>query len=107
MGPGAILLRIALSRPGKTVSLYLAHVIPAPILLGRPTDWLAPKVKSVAKGLRLSAEQSFACQNFFLAPDLLALLKFAKLSTGFGMAAFLSPPTTTGAIWNRPFTKGF
>ena len=85
-----VLLWSALFRPNGTFGLYLSHVMKAAILLGQPTDWLTPKVRSAANGLRLAAGVSFAFGNFVIASDLLALLKAVKLASPFGLAAFLS-----------------
>ena len=87
---GTILLRSALFRSGKTFGIYSTHVMKAAILLGQPTDWPTPNVRSLAKGPRLAAGKSFAFENFMMASGLLALLKVAKLSTDFGLSAF--PP---------------
>ena len=85
-----VLLWSALFPPWETFGLYLVRVMKAAVLLGQPTDWLTPKVKSGAEGLRHAAVKSFPFDNFMMAPDLLPLIKFVKLTTDFGLSAFLS-----------------
>ena len=85
-----VLLRIALFRPGRTFAQYIAHVMKAAILIRRPTDWLAPSVRSVPRGLRNAQNLSFKFQNYLMADDLLRLLHVSNLSTEFGQAAFFS-----------------
>lgn len=79
-----------LFRPGRTFSQYLSHLMKAPILLHQPTDWLSPKIRSVARGLANAQDISFRFQNYMFADELLRLIKFAKLPTELGQAAFLS-----------------
>ena len=62
----------------------------ASILLRQHTDWVTAEILSVSKGLRNAHVVAFRCPNFALVPDLLKLIRVAKLSSEFGQAAFLS-----------------
>ena len=90
VGSDTILLWGGLFRPWKTFGPYVSHVAKATIILRFPTDWLNESIRSVARGLRKVAGQSFKFGNYVAAPDLLTLLKRVKLSPECGLAAFLS-----------------
>ena len=79
-----ILIRSALFRPARTFSQYIAHVMKAEILLRRPTDWLIPDVRSVARGLRNAHDISFKFRNYLMADDLFLTTQSENLSTEFG-----------------------
>ena len=68
----------------------MTHVANATIILRYPAGWLNPSIRSVARGLRNATDQSFKFEIYVMAPDLLTLIKRAKLATKFGRAAFLS-----------------
>ena len=48
-----IIMRIAQFRTGRIFAQYIAHVMKAAISMRRPTDWLTPEVRSVARGYRI------------------------------------------------------
>ena len=77
-------------KPGRTFSLYVSHLVKAAILMHDGTDWMCPAIRSVARGLANAQNLSFRFQNYMFALDLLRLLRFVKLSTDLGIAAFMS-----------------
>ena len=85
-----VLLWSAMFKPGRTFARYLSHVMKASILMREPTDWMCPAIRSVARGLASAQDLSFKFQNYVFASDLLRLLKFIKLSSELGLAAFLA-----------------
>ena len=86
----SVLLRSALFKHGRAFAQYLSHVMKASILKRGPTDLLRPAIRSVARGLASAQDLSFKFRNYVFAADLLRLLKFVKLSSGMGQAAFLA-----------------
>ena len=46
-----VLLWSNISKPGRTVAHYMAHLMKATILLKQPMDWMCPDIKSVVRGL--------------------------------------------------------
>ena len=56
----------------------------------RPTDWLTPDVRPVARGLRNAQDLSSKFRNYLMADDLLRLLQSENLSTEFGQSDFFS-----------------
>ena len=85
-----ILIWSALFRTGRTFPQYIAHVMKAAILMRRPTDWLTPDVRPVARGLRNAQDLSSKFRNYLMADDLLRLLQSENLSTEFGQSDFFS-----------------
>ena len=55
-----------------------------------PTDWLTPKVRHVAKGLKKSHGHSFRFSNFIRSSLLIQLIHHETIQSEFAQAAFLS-----------------
>ena len=68
--------------------IYIARVKKAAILLRRPTDWLTPVGRSVARAIRNAQDLSSQFRNYLMADDLLRLPRAGDLITEFGHAAF-------------------
>ena len=76
-------------RSGRTFGLYLSHLVEETIPLLQPTDWRAPEIRSVSRGLASAQRLSLRFQNYMCASDLLRLIRHVEMSAPLGIAAFL------------------
>ena len=77
-------MRIGLFFHGRAMAQNTAHAAKAAIFLRQPTDWMAPDVRSVARGIRNGRDLSGKFQNYITADDLLRPLQRGNQSTEFG-----------------------
>ena len=80
----------ALFKPNPTYGLYLSHVQKAFHVLGRPVDWLTPRVRAAATGLKNLQNNSFRFPNYIFSDDLLRILEKMKLNSELGAICYLS-----------------